>query len=397
MPQAMKADPENFHAISRPPLIAHVIHQLDVGGMENGLVNLINHIPRNSYRHAIVCLKGYTDFHKRIKRNDVEIVALDKREGKDVGLYARLFNTFRQLQPDIVHTRNLAAMESQLVAFAAGSAARVHGEHGRDIYDLHGKNRKYNLLRKTIRPFINHYVAVSKDLEAWLIDTVGASPHRVSQIYNGVDCVRFSPQYRRTPIGPDGFLTAHAFVIGSVGRMASVKDYPTLVRAFLILLNKAPDLRDNARLLIVGDGIARKECLAMLREAGADAIAWLPGERADIPDLMRTMDLFVLPSLGEGISNTILEAMSTGLPVVATKVGGNAELVMHGLTGTLVPPGEPEALADALLDYYRKSALLWSHGKAARRLIETNFSMEAMTKGYLNVYDKVLRRAQPMS
>jgi glycosyltransferase involved in cell wall biosynthesis len=105
------------------------------------------------------------------------------------------------------------------------------------------------------------------------------------------------------------------------------------------------------------------------------------------------MDLFVLPSLGEGISNTILEAMSTGLPVVATRVGGNAELVEEGMTGMLVPSGSATALAGAMQEYYRNPELLVEHGRAARRQVETRFSMEAMMSGYLEVYDKVLRRA----
>lgn len=377
--------------MSKPPLIVHVIYSLGVGGLENGLVNLINHIPTDRYRHVIVCLKGYSDFYKRITREGVEIVALDKQEGYDFNLYVRLYDTLKQLKPDIVHTRNLAAMEGQVIAALAGVRARVHSEHGRDMVDLHGKNRKYNLLRKAIRPFVKRFIALSKDLENWLIGTVGVPPDRVSQIYNGVDSLHFHPRNGiRADIGPKGFFSEDAFVIGSVGRMAAVKDYPSLVRAFLMVLEKEPASRKRLRLLIVGDGASRQECLDMLGEAGAEALAWLPGERSDIPELMRAMDLFVLPSLGEGISNTILEAMASGLPVVATRVGGNVELVKEALTGKLVPPGEPEPMASAITEYYRNPELLGSHGKTARQEIEAHFSMEAMVRGYLGAYDGVL-------
>ena len=378
---------------TQPPLIVHVIHHLGVGGLENGLINLINHIPPERYRHAIVCLKGYSDFRSRILRENVEIVALNKREGHDLGLYINLFRTLRRLKPDIVHTRNLGTMEGQVIAALAGARARIHGEHGRDIFDLHGKNRKYNLLRKAIRPFVDHFIAVSRDLESWLADTVGATPQRINQIYNGVDSLRFYPRdggvFRA---GPQGFFTENTFVIGSVGRMASVKNYPSLIQAFLMLLKEEPAAREQCRLVIVGEGTSRRECIDMLREAGAEALAWFPGERADIPELMRAMDLFVLPSLGEGISNTILEAMSTGLTVVATSVGGNVELVKEELTGMLVPPEMPSVLMAAIQKYYRNPDLVIQHGKAARRQIEAGFSMEAMTKGYLQVYDKALRR-----
>ena len=378
----------------KPPLIVHVIHYLGVGGLENGLVNLINHIPSERYRHAIICLKGYSDFSKRITRKNVKIVALNKREGLDFRLYVNLFRTLKELKPDIVHTRNLATIEGQVIATAARIRTRIHGEHGRDIFDLHGKNLKYNLLRRTIRPVIDHFIAVSKDLENWLINTIGVKPNRIDQIYNGVDSYTFYPRNKRPEnnIGPEGFFTEDSFVIGSVGRMAAVKDYPNLVRAFLILIKKEPALQNRLRLLIVGEGDSRKECIEMLREAGVEANAWLPGERSDIPELLRTMDLFVLPSLGEGISNTILEAMSTGLPVVATRVGGNTELVKEEeCTGKLVPPGVPGTMADAISAYYRNPILLDTHGKLARKLIESRFSMEAMTNSYLKVYDEALR------
>jgi sugar transferase (PEP-CTERM/EpsH1 system associated) len=382
--------------VERAPLIVHVIYHLGVGGLENGLVNLINHIPPDRYRHAIVCLKGYSDFHRRIARENVEIVALHKREGNDLAVYFNLFKALKRLKPDIVHTRNLGTMEGQVIAAIAGARVRVHGEHGRDVFDLYGRNRKYNLLRKAIRPFVNHFIAVSRDLEGWLTTTVGAMPNRINQIYNGVDSQRFHPRHgtedERAVITdvPEGFIAENTFVIGSVGRMTDVKNFPKLVQAFLLLLNEVPAAQAHLRLLIVGDGNSRQPCLEMLRSAGAEALAWLPGERADIPQLMRTMDLFVLPSLGEGISNTILEAMSTGLPVVATSVGGNAELVADGATGMLVPPDEPGAMMSAILRYYRNRDLLASHGRAARQKIETSFSIEAMTEGYIRVYDKAL-------
>ncbi len=373
-----------------PPLIAHVVHHFRVGGMENGMVNLINTLPKDRFRHVVICLDDYTDFKSRIRRSDVEFHALAKRAGRDIRWYGDLWRLLRKLSPAIVHTRNLSAIEAQFVAAAAGIRARIHGEHGRDVFDLHGKNRKYNLLRKLARPLVGHYIAVSKDLEQWLIETVGVAQHRISQIYNGVDTSLFHPRTGPRNIGPDGFATEADCVIGSVGRMAEVKDYPNLVRAFLRLLESDPNARQHARLVIVGDGVAREPCLAMLREAGAEHLAWLPGERGDVAELMREMDLFVLPSLGEGISNTILEAMARGLPVIATAVGGNPELVEDGHTGTLVPVSDTGALTQALLNYFRNDGLRKAHGQAGLEKIERQFSIPAMARGYAAVYEKML-------
>jgi sugar transferase (PEP-CTERM/EpsH1 system associated) len=383
------------HAESAP-LIVHLIHQLDVGGLENGLVNLITNLPPERYRHAIVCLKDYTDFHRRIQRPGVEIISLNKREGKDWAHYLRLFHTLKRLRPLLIHTRNLAGIEGQLLAAAAGVRLRVHGEHGRDINDLHGRKLRYRLLRKVLRPLIGHFIAVSKDLEAWLVGTIGARPQRVTHICNGVDSLQFHPRLGpAAAIGPPGFLCEGAFVIGSVGRMAEVKNFISLVHAFLILLAQDELAPEQLRLMIIGDGPCRQPCLDLLHQAGMADLAWLPGTRDDIPQLMRAMDVFVLPSLAEGTSNTILEAMASGLPVVATAVGGNPDLVQAGWTGTLVPSNDLESLADAIGDYYRIAGLGVHHGNRARRRVLSEFSLMAMADAYLAVYDRLSQPSSP--
>lgn len=378
-------------------LVVHLVNQLDVGGIENGLMNLIRHMPPERYRHTIVCLKDYTDFHAQIKQRGVEIISLNKREGKDFGHYMRMFRTLRALQPDLIHTRNLCGLEGQLVAALAGVKLRVHGEHGRDMADLDGTRLKYQLMRRVLNPLIGHFIAVSADLESWLVDRVGAAPDRVSQIGNGVDSLQFHPRLGPpAAVGPEGFMSDNSFVIGSVGPMVGIKDFPTLVDAFLRLISSPHPAHQRLRLLIVGDGPTRADCLAMLARAGAAQRAWLPGARADIAQLMRAMDVFVLPSLGEGSSNTILEAMATGLPVVATAVGGNTELVHAGFTGILVPPRAPELMAAAIADYCRIPDMAARHGMRARAQVIARHSLPAMARSYLAVYDALYQAAQPV-
>ncbi|MEO7497830.1 MAG: TIGR03088 family PEP-CTERM/XrtA system glycosyltransferase [Massilia sp.] len=377
-----------------PRLVVHLVHQLDVGGLENGLINLIQHMPPERYRHAIICLKDYSAYHAHLKTRGVEIISLNKREGKDFGHYLRMFRTLRALHPDLIHTRNLCGFEGQLVAALAGVKLRVHGEHGRDMSDLYGRRFKYKLLRRLLRPLIGHFIAVSSDLEHWLIESVGAEPARVSQISNGVDSVQYHPRLGPpAAIGPAGFMQDNVFVIGSVGQMTDVKSYATLVEAFLRLIASPHPAHQRLRLLIVGDGPTRAECLDMLTRAGASHRAWLPGERTDVPQLLRAMDLFVLPSLAEGSSNTILEAMATGLPVVATAVGGNTELVHAGFTGILVPPKSPDLLAAAIADYCRIPEMGARHGMRARSQVIAHHSLPAMARGYLAVYDALSAKA----
>ncbi len=375
------------------PLIVHIIRRLSVGGLENGLVNLINHMDPTRYRHAIVCLTDYDDFSKRIIREDVDVIALNKREGKDLSIHARLWKVIRKLRPAIVHTRNLPGLEYLVPSTFAGVPARVHGEHGRDMYDLDGLNKRYLLLRKLVNPFTHQYIGVSGDLANWLIRSVGIRSDRVTQIYNGVDLKRFHPREGSRPsLGPPDFASAENLVIGTVGRMETVKNQLTLVQAFVHLLNQEPKARERLRLVIIGNGPLRMEAEKLLRDANADQLAWLPGERDDVPAIMRSLDLFALPSLREGISNTILEAMASGLPVVATRVGGNPELVEEGKTGLLISPVNSIALAHAIRSYLLHPELLSIHGQAGRKRAEDCFSLEKMVSGYMAVYDKLLER-----
>lgn len=384
-------------AQSQAPLIAHVIYRLTIGGLENGLVNLINHLPRERYRHAVVCLTDYTDFHQRITRDDVDYYALHKKSGVDISLYPRIWRLFRRLRPSIVHTRNISAMEMQLPALLAGVPIRVHSEHGREGADLDGHNQKYNLLRKIFRPLIQRYIPLSQDLQHWLQSEIGVRPERMSQIYNGVDVARFNNAGASSGSFPvAGFLSSDSVVIGTVGRMAVVKDQLTLVQAFLQLLDRVENARQRLRLVMIGDGPLRAEAQRLLQAAGAADLAWLPGDRDDIPALLRAFDIFVLPSLGEGISNTILEAMASGLPVVATRVGGNPELVQDGVTGRLVPSADPTAMADTLSELLAQSELRVRFGTAGRERVVQEFSIEHMVERYSQVYDALLQGGKHM-
>lgn len=378
-------------ADSTAPLIAHIIYRLDIGGMENGLVNLINHMPAERYRHAIICLTDYTEFRKRLHRADVQCYALHKRPGKDLALYGRLWRLLRQLRPQVVHTRNLAALDCLVPAALAGARYRIHGEHGRDVNDLDGNSPKYTLLRRTLRPFAHRYIALSHDLEEWLRGRIGVAPQKLVHICNGVDMERFRPAAGgRVPLPVSGFADPGVFVIGSVLRMQPVKDPMNLVRAFVRLLARAPRLRCRARLALIGDGPLYTEAAGELESAGVRELVWMPGARDDVPELLRAFDLFVLPSLAEGISNTILEAMASGLPVVATRVGGNGELIVEGDTGALVPRADPDALALAMQRYAEDPELAARHGRQGREHCGREFSLETMMRRYMAVYDELL-------
>jgi sugar transferase (PEP-CTERM/EpsH1 system associated) len=240
---------------------------------------------------------------------------------------------------------------------------------------------------------VQRYVAVSRDLAHWLEATVGVRHGRIHQIYNGVDLDRFVPRVGPRPeLAPPGFLPTNALVVGTVGRLAEVKDQTTLIAAYAELLARRSDLASRVRLVIVGGGALRGELERQAAALGIDDRVWFAGDRDDVPDLMRLFDLFVLPSLGEGISNTVLEAMASGLAVIATRVGGNPELVEEGRTGALVPVGQVDALADAMLHFLTDDPLRERCGAGARESVSRRFSWERCLDQYLGLYDELLGR-----
>jgi sugar transferase (PEP-CTERM/EpsH1 system associated) len=256
---------------------------------------------------------------------------------------------------------------------------------------MDGSSLKLQRFRRFFKPFVSRYIPLSRDLEGYLREKIGVPPAAMTQIYNGVDSEKFCPPVNgREALPIADFAKPDCCVVGTVGRMQTVKDQLTLVRAFLQVLKTVPDARKYLRLVLVGDGPLRATAEKLLAEEGALQLAWLAGARHDIPGLLRGLDVFVLPSLAEGISNTILEAMATGLPVVATRVGGNPELVEDGVTGTLVPAADPAAMAAAIADYLLDAGKRQRHGMAAREMVERKYSMDAMVAAYMGVYDRVL-------
>jgi sugar transferase (PEP-CTERM/EpsH1 system associated) len=374
------------------PLVVHVIHHLFIGGMENGLVNLINLLPEDRYRHAIVCVEDYSDFSKRIRNPDVAIYAMRKSQLSQSRLYWKLFRLFKELRPAIVHSRNRSGLDSLLPALMAGVRLRLHGEHGWDVDDIEGQSRKLRNLRKVHRPFVTRYVCVSKHLQRYMIDRVGVSPDRITQIYNGVDVVKFSPRVdadRRSALSRRQ--GAPRFVIGTVGRLQPVKNQGSLLRAVRQLVGRYPALRDGISVAIVGDGPERALLEQQVRQDGMQDIVEFLGSRNDVADVLPRFDVFVLPSLAEGISNTLLEAMACGVPVIATEVGGNVELVADGDTGMLVPARDDEALAAAIYRVIDDRAFAAQCGTAARARAQSAFSLSSMTDGYAAVYSSMLR------
>lgn len=372
---------------AKPLLIVHVIHHLVIGGMENGVVNLINRMPKERFRHAVVCVEDYSDFRERIEDKSVEVHAMHRSKIGAWRLRWRLWRLFRRLRPDIVHTRGLSGLDALLPALLAG-AKTVHSEHGYDVDNLAGTASKPAILRRLHAPLVRRFISVSRDLERLMAERWGAPSRLIRQIYNGVDIGRFRPAQAEAErrLLPAELQAPDLFVIGTVGRLQAVKDQATLLRAFVAVLERRPAWRARLRLALVGDGPMRESLHQLAGELGIREQTWFAGARRDVAELLRSFDVFVLPSLNEGISNTLLEAMATGMPVLASMVGGNVELLEPGVVGDGFAAGDVPALAAMIENYASDAARCADHGAAARRRAVERFSLQAMVAGYADVY-----------
>jgi len=356
--------------------IGHVVLSLRPGGLENGVVNVINGLPADRFVSTVYCLQEAGEFAQRLRAPGCSVREYGLKPGNDLRLPFRLSRDLRGDGVQVLHARNSEAFfYGYAAARLSGIRAVIHSEHGRASRESGLRRRLQGwMLRRRIRAF-----AVSRELARRLEVELGLPGGTFGVIYNGVDLDRFSKcdagpcQSRGGPV-----------TIGSVGRLVDVKNYPLLLRAFAEL-RKAVD----ARLLIVGDGSERQMLEALTQHLGIAGETQFVGHSEDVARYMRQMDIFVLPSLREGLSNTVLEAMACGLPIVATDVGGNGELVADKQSGYLFPSGDVPALAAHLRRLAGDAELRTRMGEAGRARAHGEFAMQAMLDHYAQLYADV--------
>jgi sugar transferase (PEP-CTERM/EpsH1 system associated) len=376
------------------PLIAHVVHSFDYGGLENGLVNILNRLPEDLADHVVISLSKETDFRHRVIAKNVRTIALNNPPGQTAKFFPKLYKLFRTLRPTMVHTRNVATLEVQIPAFLARVPIRIHGEHGWDVKDPDGSSNRFRLLRRSIRPLIHHQIALSKQIEDYLIRQVGVDPKRLTRICNGVDVTKFNPQSelsRAQLLAQLGLSwPTDSLIVGTVGRAKEIKNQQLLCESFVKLRKQDSEFLRRGRLIIAGGGPLTTQMQAYLDSEGCREVSWLPGSRDDVSTILRVIDLFVLPSLAEGISNSILEALASGKPVLASRVGGNAELIDDEITGILINGFDPARYVNGIRRVLLHNPTLNGMSLAARKSAVEKFSLENMVGAYEGVYRTLL-------
>ena len=372
------------------PLVVHLIYKLDVGGLEKVMLDCIQGTVHKGVEHAVIALTEATEFAQMLPEN-VQVFSLNKKPGSDLACHIRLFRILRKLKPAVIQTYNIATIEYHPIAWLAGVKGHIHAEHGRDIYDPKGENKKHNLLRRLMVFFIHSYIAVSDDLTQWLINYVGLSKKKVKLIYNGIDTEKFAQKQELSrDILPFG---KNTYLFGAISRLTPIKDHQNLIHAFAILNNKLyqkSNRTDDIKLVIVGDGPLATELRALVEELDLKDHVYFTGEQSEIEKILPELNVYVMSSIAEGIPLAILEAMSVGLPIVSTEVGGIPELLENNKQGLLVPAQDSEALANAMLWMLEHDVESLEQGKRNRDIVDSKFSLSAMVDSYLQEYKKLI-------
>jgi sugar transferase (PEP-CTERM/EpsH1 system associated) len=370
--------------------VLHVIDRMGVGGTEVGILKVIQGLSGDCFEHRICTIRGFDENFVKSQGFEGQIYVAGRLNSGFQFLLGRLARVMRDFRPDIVHSRNWGAIEAMPAARLSGVPVAIHSEHGYEVDMLEGLPKRRRILRRFAYAAADVVFTVSEQLRSYHSRQAWLPMERIRVLPNGVNTSRFArrpaeSQETRQRLGlGDGSL-----VIGTVGRMVPIKDHAILLRAAEILISRGMPVR----VLLVGSGpelAKHKESVAASPRLSGRVV--FAGADSDVPALLNAMDIFVLPSLSEGMSNTLLEAMASGLPVVATRVGGNPELVEEERSGWLFEPGDVTALAAILERIGRDSSLRESLGQAARQRAVQHFSLEDMVGSYRNLYVELAKK-----
>jgi len=364
-----------------PIRILHLVDSLGKGGLENGMVNLLGRLDPLRFEHVVCAIRELGANAGQLPE-PVRLVCLDRQAGSRVQTPA-MVRVIREFRPQVVHSRNWGAIEGVFAARWSGSCAVIHGEHGLTVDAAAREPQRRIWMRRLAYGLAHRVVAVSGQLRAHHAARTGFAAERITVIHNGVDTRRFRPDLEtrervRRELGlPDG-----EFCIGCVGNLLPVKDHMTLLRA----MGEFAQESRAWRLLLIGEGPERPALEAFVNRAEWRGRVCLLGSSNRVAELLQAIDAYVLPSVFEGISNALLEAMASGIPAIATAVGGNPEVIIDGVSGLLFPAGDSGRLAGHLRALEAQPEMRQRLGREARRRVAEEFSIDSMAGKYADLY-----------
>ena len=351
--------------------ILQVIPYFCFGGAETMCENLTYALKKMGHEVTVVSLyQERTPIAQRMEASGVNVLYLDKKLGLDVSMVGKLAKIMKQEKPDVVHTHLDVIKYAVAAAKLSGVKKCVHTVH--NVADKEAEGRLQKMINGTyFRLGWSVPVALSPMVQKTIVDFYNLEEAKVPMVYNGVDLSRCVPK---------GDYSANGFTLVHIGRFNEQKNHDGLLRAFQLVVEQHPDCRLN----LLGDGELREKTEALAKELGISEKVHFLGSQSNVYPYLNEADVFLLPSRYEGMPMTIIEAMGTGLPVVAANVGGVPDMIEHGVSGMLTT-SEPESVAAAVKALLEDQSLREKLGTNAKK-DSKRFSAEFMAEEYCRIY-----------
>lgn len=379
----------------RPVRILHVIRPAE-GGMKGHLLALAGGLHKFGYDIEVAC-PGDSSLAREIQGLGLAVHFINLvgplNPIQDLRCVIQLYKIVRQGQYDIIHFHGAkAGLVGRIAAVASRCPRTVLTAHNFIIYDEVPLAKKilFKYGEKLLSRATSRIITVSEALKADLTDNYQLKAEHITPVYNGIDTAKYLERRDHAPTKTKWGIGQAKYVIGTVARMAPQKGLQYLLEAVALIKKTDPRKAGEIACVVAGDGPLQAELANQAKRLGIENQIIFPGFVRDMPDVLACLDIFVIPSIAEGLSITTIEAMAAGLPVIASRVGGLPELVDEGVTGYLVEPRNPSALAQAILKMMNEPEKARTMGENGRALACRNFSTETMISNTCKVYEQVL-------
>lgn len=360
--------------------ILQLLFSLDIGGSETVAVNIARRIDRDKFNVTFCCLRGGGPLQIDLTESGVSYYIMNQQGGLDLKVIAKLTNLIHKREIDVIHSHHLGPlMYAWLSTRFTRTKTIVHTEHSYDYLETNAKLNRYArfFFQKPAK-----LVGVTEDVTNYIRNHFKMADSKLITIHNGIDLSKFSQGIERDKTRAELNIDKTSFVVGTVGRLEPIKNYETLITAFGMLVKSVP----NSILVFVGEGSVRNRLESLVNDLDLTGKVIFFGLRRDIPNILKSMDVFVLPSHSEGLSIALLEAMSAKIPVVASGVGGNVNIITNGTNGILFEPKRPDQLSDALCRLWKDADLRKKYSENAFNVVKERYSLEKMIEAYQNLY-----------
>ena len=360
--------------------VMQITHDLAIGGLQRVVVNLCDNIDKTKFDVAVLCLRELGEFAPEVASLGLNVFHLpQKRNGTDYLGFLKVAKILKKEKVDVIHTHNILPFtDGTMGGMLAGVKRIVHTDHARNFPD----KWRYMVAEWIMSHFAYKLVGVSQHTTENLIKFEKISPQKTTTIVNGIDGAKYDIAIDKGQKRKELGLKETGPIVGACVRLTEQKGLSYLLEAVQRIKPHFPDIS----VVVAGEGPLEQRLINQCRDSGIDKNVFFLGPRLDIPEILKLLDIYVLPSVWEGLPMILLEAMAAECPIIASRVGGVPGIIENGLNGSLVEPKNPEALATEITGVLKDRRLRDKYASEGLRVFREKYTVAAMTRQYERLY-----------